>query len=205
VSSATATVAAFATATALLLGSTYILLACHRKMNSDASASGSAACAASASAAPEPATPAEIMRAILDEETALTDSPHVPAGIELKMVICVRTDLEMSKGKVAAQVGHAVLGAYRVAQRLALPREWARAWLFRAQAKITLKAESEAALDAIAAAATAAGIPWCIIEDAGRTEVEPGTRTVIGVGPAPKHVIDAITGPKGSISLRLLN
>lgn len=183
-------------------------------MNTDASAVGASAAAAggaSTTACPisasalEPATPAEIARAILEEETGLTDSPHVPASVELKMVICVRTDLEMSKGKVAAQVGHAVLGAYRVAQRLALPREWARAWLFRAQAKITLKAESEATLDAIAAAATAAGIPWCIIEDAGRTEVEPGTRTVIGVGPAPKHVIDAITGPKGTISLRLLN
>jgi PTH2 family peptidyl-tRNA hydrolase len=145
------------------------------------------------------------MAAIALEDSALTDSPHVPAGVELKMVICVRTDIEMSKGKVAAQVGHAVLGAYRVAQRLALPREWSRAWLFRAQAKITLKADSEPTLDAIAAAATTAGIPWCIIEDAGRTEVEPGTRTVIGVGPAPKSLIDAITGPKGSIPLRLLN
>lgn len=70
--------------------------------------------------------------------------------------------------------------------------------------QIALKVDSEAAMDAIYAAARAAGIPACIVEDAGRTEVEPGTRTVCALGPAPKAVIDAITGPKGSHPLRLL-
>jgi hypothetical protein len=41
-------------------------------------------------------------------------------------------------------------------------------------------------------------------QDAGRTEVEPGTRTVLGIGPAPKADIDKITGPKGKYPLRLL-
>ena len=59
-------------------------------------------------------------------------------------------------------------------------------------------------MDAIAAAARKAGIACCAIEDAGRTEVEPGTRTVLGLGPAPKAALDAITGPKGSHALRLL-
>jgi len=120
------------------------------------------------------------------------------------MVICVRGDLKMSAGKIAAQAGHAVLGAFRVAARLPLAREWAKAWLFRAQAKIALKVDDEAHMDAVAAAAAAAGLPMMVIEDAGRTEVEPGTRTVVGIGPAPKAVIDAITGPKGSHPLRLL-
>ena len=155
--------------------------------------------------APARATAAEVFAAQEAEDAQLTDSPFVAPDVELKMVVCVRDDLAMSKGKVAAQVGHAVLGAFRVAQRLALPREWARAWLFRAQAKITLKIDGEAALDAVAAAAAEAGLPFIIIEDAGRTEVEPGTRTVLGIGPAPKAVIDAITGPKGAFPLRLLS
>jgi hypothetical protein len=34
-----------------------------------------------------------------------------------KMVLCVRTDLKMGKGKIAAQCGHAVLGSYKQALR----------------------------------------------------------------------------------------
>ena len=93
---------------------------------------------------------------------------------------------------------------YRVALRLPLPSEWVRAWLFRAQAKIALKVDSEAEMDAIITAARAAGLPTYTIEDAGRTEVEPGTRTVTAIGPAPKALLDAITGPKGSHACRLL-
>lgn len=33
-----------------------------------------------------------------------------------------------------------------------------------------------------------------IIRDAGQTQVAPGTRTVIAIGPAPKSVLDKITG-----------
>ncbi len=38
-----------------------------------------------------------------------------PSRKECKMVICIRTDLGMSKGKVAAQCGHGVLEAYKLA------------------------------------------------------------------------------------------
>jgi len=45
---------------------------------------------------------------------------------EIKQVIVVRTDLEMGKGKIAAQVGHAsVLGAEHV--RKSHP-EWFKEW-----------------------------------------------------------------------------
>lgn len=33
-----------------------------------------------------------------------------------------------------------------------------------------------------------------IIRDAGQTQVAPGTHTVIAIGPAPKSVLDKITG-----------
>lgn len=33
-----------------------------------------------------------------------------------------------------------------------------------------------------------------IIRDAGQTQVAPGTRTVIAIGPAPKSVLNKITG-----------
>jgi len=140
---------------------------------------------------PKP-TPELILAAERAEEDSLEDSDLVPAGVELKMVICVRTDLSMSKGKVAAQCGHAVLGSYKIAKRIT--PEYVKAWEWRAQAKITLKVDSEAQMDEIAAAARAAGLPSIIIEDAGRTEVAPGTRTVLGIGPAPRSEIDVVTG-----------
>lgn len=137
-------------------------------------------------------TPESILEAERAEEDSLSDSDLVPAGVELKMVICVRTDLSMSKGKIAAQCGHAVLGAYKIAKRIT--PEYVKAWEWRAQAKITLKVDSEAQMDEIAAAARAAGLPSIVIEDAGRTEVAPGTRTVLGIGPAPRSEMDVVTG-----------
>lgn len=136
------------------------------------------------------------------------DSPLVPRSVELKMVLVVNGGLEMSKGKVAAQVGHAVLACWLDACGGGAARplwvEWARAWQARACAKITLKCEGLAELEAIAAAASAAGLPTSLIEDAGRTEIAAGSRTVCGIGPAPRELIDAITGPKGAFKLRLL-
>jgi peptidyl-tRNA hydrolase, PTH2 family len=45
-----------------------------------------------------------------EEEDRATFSDQ---GGEQKMVLCVRTDLKMQRGKIAAQVGHGVLGAYK--------------------------------------------------------------------------------------------
>ena len=158
-----------------------------------------ASAAAASVAAPAFARPTEasVLAAEQAEEDAVEDSAFLAPDVDLKMVVCVRQDLGMSKGKVAAQCGHAVLGAYKIARRAA--PEYVKAWEWRGQAKIVLKVENEADLDALAAAARAAGLPYTVIEDAGRTEVEPGTRTVIGIGPAPRGDIDAITG-----KLRLL-
>lgn len=41
--------------------------------------------------------------------------------------------------------------------------------------------------------------------DAGHTQVDPGTETVCGVGPAPSSLIDEVTGTGGSKPLKLLN
>ena len=153
-------------------------------------------------AAPAAAPPAA--GAAAEDIDSDEDSDVVPPDTELKMVFAVRSDLGMSKGKIAAQVGHATLACYRSAIAEPDSREWVKAWLHRAQAKIALKVDSESDMDAVYAAAEAAGLPCEIIEDAGRTEVAPGSRTVLAIGPAPKAVIDKITGPKGSHPLRLL-
>ena len=38
------------------------------------------------------------------------------------------------------------------------------------------------------------GLVACSIVDAGRTQVEPGSRTVLAIGPGPKDIVDTLTG-----------
>lgn len=109
-----------------------------------------------------------------------------------KMALVVRTDLGMTKGKVAAQCAHAAIGAYKKAVKEAPKR--VTQWEMFGQAKITLKVESEEALMDLASKAKHAGIVICVVHDAGRTQVEAGSPTVLGVGPAPADVIDQVTG-----------
>ena len=42
--------------------------------------------------------------------------------------------------------------------------------------------------------ARALGLAAEIIQDAGRTQIEAGSVTVLGVGPAPKSLVDQVTG-----------
>lgn len=70
--------------------------------------------------------------------------PNGPSSGEYKMVFLIRTDLQMSKGKVAAQCCHACLSAYQTALKgSAAQQSWVREWESIGQAKITLKVDSE--------------------------------------------------------------
>ena len=110
----------------------------------------------------------------------------------MKQAIVVRTDLQMGKGKVAAQVAHASLAAAETAQEK--KAGWYREWREEGQAKIVLKVGSLEALDELFRRARSAGLPASMIEDRGLTQVDPGTVTCLGVGPAPDAEIDKITG-----------
>ena len=112
---------------------------------------------------------------------------------EYKMVIVVRNDLKMSIGKTAAQVGHAVLGAYQrsMNKNALLVNNWQN---FSGQAKIVLQVNSEKELNDIEDNAKKNGLVTCLILDAGRTEVEPNTPTCCAIGPDIVSNIDKITG-----------
>ena len=99
--------------------------------------------------------------------------------------------VKMSPGKAAAQSGHATLGAYRRAMRLT-PNA-VRDWLRIGQMKITLKCPSLQELLELEQKCAAAGLNTCLIRDAGHTEIEPGSRTVLAVGPAPASAMDPFT------------
>ena len=57
-----------------------------------------------------------------------------------------------------------------------------------------IKAESERVLFEIKVIAERSGISTSLIQDAGMTEIPPGTITALGLGPAKTEDLDKITG-----------
>ena len=111
---------------------------------------------------------------------------------EMKMVILVRTDINMGKGKAAAQCCHAVLAAYKRAVEKC--PDVVRRWESLGQPKVTLKIDSENEMINLQRQARECGLVAEAIQDAGRTQLQPGTRTVCAIGPGPCKMIDLITG-----------
>jgi PTH2 family peptidyl-tRNA hydrolase len=95
----------------------------------------------------------------------------------------------MSCGKRCAQAGHAAIGAYNGADK-----SLQKAWLSEGQKKVVLKANDERTLYELKFLAEQAGISHSLIQDAGMTEIPPGTITALGLGPAKSEDLDRITG-----------
>ena len=109
-----------------------------------------------------------------------------------KMVFVIRTDLNMTKGKVAAQCAHAAIMCYKQASKET--PQLLKQWEVFGQTKITVKADDLTALNELQSKAKSMGIVAAIVRDAGRTQVESGSATVLGIGPAPSSAINEITG-----------
>lgn len=104
-----------------------------------------------------------------DSDEEFLTSSYSSATEEHKMVFCVRTDLKMQKGKIAAQVGHATLAAYKKALRytpMAL-----KVWQNGAQPKIALQIRSLKQAEDLEKQASRAGLVTYKIYDAGETQV----------------------------------
>ena len=100
----------------------------------------------------------------------------------------------MSAGKIAAQCGHATLACYKHFLRRAPESSILKRWEKMGQAKVALQAKSEEELEVLQAQALSLGLVAHIIHDAGRTQIASGSATVLGIGPAPKSIIDQVTG-----------
>ena len=111
---------------------------------------------------------------------------------EYKQVIILRSDLGMSTGKAAAQAGHAAVSASEKCRKQH-PVWWKR-WMNQGQRKIILEAKTESDLMIIKQNTERAHIPIVLIVDQGLTELEIGTKTCLGIGPAPSYIIDKVTG-----------
>ncbi len=107
----------------------------------------------------------------------------------MKQVIVVNQSLKLPKGKLAAQVAHASVGAFVEAGDDARVN-----WLEEGMPKVVLQVEDAPDLLTLYDQALQLGLPACLVEDAGRTVVPAGTLTCLGLGPAYDEDIDQLTG-----------
>lgn len=122
--------------------------------------------------------------------------------IETKQVIVVRNDLNMRKGKIAAQVAHASMKflldndeAERADEIVVKLTPVEVSWLTSGFTKIVVGIESESALNELIFQAKLHNIDVYPIIDSGRTEFNGiSTLTCAAFGPCEIDVIDKITG-----------
>ena len=109
--------------------------------------------------------------------------------MELKQVILVRQDLKMPKGKLAAQVSHASVEAI-----LRSHPDIVEDWRKLGMKKVILKVKDKKELLLFKRKAEDNKLVVALIIDAGKTFLEPGTITCLGIGPDKEDKIDKITG-----------
>lgn len=107
---------------------------------------------------------------------------------DFKQVIVVRTDLKLSKGKLATQVAHASSEASLKADKKII-----FGWKKSGMKKIVLKGDSKEHLYRLLQESKDRGLVTSLIQDAGKTEVTPGTVTALAIGPASEDEIDKLT------------
>lgn len=108
------------------------------------------------------------------------------------MAVVVVRGLRMGPGKMAAQVGHACVTA-SLRAREHDPRGFRR-WLDEGQMKVVVRVDGAKELYPLKMQAEDLGLTTALVTDAGHTQLEPGTVTCLGIGPAPATQIDRVVG-----------
>lgn len=94
--------------------------------------------------------------------------------METVMYLIVNKGLEMSPGKLAAQVAHGAIHSAIISETEIMDE-----WFSNSQTKIVLEVKSEEQLVISQQELLLAGIKCVLIKDQGRTEIEPGSKTVL--------------------------
>ena len=123
----------------------------------------------------------------------------------LKQVIVMRTDLNMRKGKMIAQGSHAsmLFLAEALAEDKPLTDEqmlWLYGdkldladWNYAGMTKVVLGIGSHEELVALYSITKGSGLTVHWVVDAGKTELPPGTKTCLAIGPDNAELIDHFT------------
>ncbi|MFA5745689.1 MAG: peptidyl-tRNA hydrolase Pth2 [Candidatus Paceibacterota bacterium] len=109
----------------------------------------------------------------------------------MKLAIIVRKDLDMSCGKIAGQVGHASVMAYRSGLN---NTETTYKWWNDGQKKIILKVPDLPTLERIKETAVLNNLQVHEVIDLGFTQIEPNTLTCIAIGPDEDEKINKVVG-----------
>lgn len=132
---------------------------------------------------------------LLKEAVSTTAKRVMVSTGDLKQVYIVRTDLDMGKGKIAAQCCHAAVKSYR--DLLACGSEvsaMVARWELRGSRKVVVKVGSQAELSSLISNAKQHGLYGTTITDAGKTQIPLGSMTVGVIGPGDERLIDEISG-----------
>ncbi len=105
----------------------------------------------------------------------------------MKQAVLVRQDLRLPKGKACSQCCHAAVEAV-----LRSDKNRVNKWRKEGMEKIVLKVRDLKELQHYNQLAKDTGLVTALITDAGRTTVEPGTVTVLAIGPDDEEKIDRI-------------
>lgn len=139
-----------------------------------------------------PLTPLEGQPTLLELLCIRADLSGVPLPQEeTKLVVVVRGDLQVSVGKIAAQVGHVATDAMNTC--FDCKPSVLLKWMMDGQKKVVVKAPNMSVINDIISKAESSGMCTSVIHDAGRTEVEPDTVIAVGIGPDAESKFVGIT------------
>jgi len=109
-----------------------------------------------------------------------------------KLVIVVRSDVDMTPGKLAVQASHASVSC--ALESKSKKGKYFKRWLKEGQKKVLVKCADIHEMESLRNKAEREGLTTKMVSDAGLTEVERGTKTCLGIGPGPDKKVDNVTG-----------
>ena len=128
----------------------------------------------------------DMVEGMLEADRGLT-------GSGFKMVFVANSSLRMGVGKLAAQVGHAVLALYQFVDSQRDRKSELEQWELFGAKKIVLKGTDTQHLLDLKQKAVELHIANTMVQDAGRTQIDPGSLTILALFGRNKDV-DCVTG-----------
>ena len=133
----------------------------------------------------------EIFEEDFEEEEQHPDTNAQISPEKACAVFFVRKDLKMRNGKIAAQCGHAALGIFKKTSKV-FPKI-AAYWYDNKFNKKFFCIHSEEQMDEFLHFADDNGLLYTKIRDAGRTQIQAGSATVLAIGPVDEDIVDTFT------------